>query len=63
LVGNDHQLPSCTPGLGVEPDMERIDQAHQLYRKLGKAARDDAESMQFLLPGWRIDPKRPCLVR
>jgi glucarate dehydratase len=52
-----------TPGLGVEPDMERIDQAHQLYRKLGNAARDDAASMQFLLPGWRFDPKRPCLVR
>lgn len=51
------------PGLGVEPDMDRIDQAHLLYRKLGKAARDDDASMQFPLPGWSFDPKRPCLVR
>jgi glucarate dehydratase len=26
-------------------------------------ARDDAVAMQFLIPGWKFDPKRPCLVR
>jgi glucarate dehydratase len=26
-------------------------------------ARDDAVAMQYLTPGWRFDPKRPCLVR
>ena len=26
-------------------------------------ARDDAVAMQYLLRGWRFDPKRPCLVR
>ena len=51
------------PGLGVEADLERIEQAHELYRTLQKDARDDAASMQFLIPGWRFDPKRPCLVR
>jgi glucarate dehydratase len=51
------------PGLGVEPDMECIEQAHELYRKLGSGARNDAASMQHLIPGWRFDPKRPCLVR
>ena len=25
--------------------------------------RDDAIAMQFLIPGWRFDDKRPCLVR
>jgi glucarate dehydratase len=51
------------PGLGVEPDMECIEQAHELYRKLGSGARNDAASMQHLIPGWRFDPKSPCLVR
>lgn len=50
-------------GLGVEPDMERIEQAHELCRRLGGGARNDAASMQHLIPGWRFDPKRPCLVR
>ena len=26
-------------------------------------ARDDAIAMQFLIPGWRFDDKRPSLVR
>ena len=29
----------------------------------GLGARDDAAAMQALIPGWRFDPKRPCLVR
>jgi glucarate dehydratase len=24
---------------------------------------DDALAMQHLTPGWRFDPKRPCMVR
>ncbi len=51
------------PGLGVEPDMQQIEAAHQLYRQVGISARDDSAAMQFLVPGWRFDPKRPCLVR
>jgi glucarate dehydratase len=27
------------------------------------AARDDASAMQYLIPGWKFDQKRPCLVR
>jgi glucarate dehydratase len=26
-------------------------------------ARDDAVAMQYLVPDWRFDAKRPCLVR
>ena len=26
-------------------------------------ARDDAAAMQYLIPNWTFDPKRPCLVR
>jgi len=52
-----------TPGLGVEADMEQIEKAHQLYLKEGLGARDDAMAMQYLIPGWKFDNKRPCLVR
>ncbi len=52
-----------SPGLGIELDMQAIECAHDLYCKIGQAARDDSASMQFLVPGWRFDPKCPCLVR
>ncbi len=29
----------------------------------GLGARDDAVAMQYLVPGWKFDNKRPCLVR
>jgi glucarate dehydratase len=51
------------PGLGVELDMEEVEKAHALYRTHGLGARDDAVAMQYLVPGWTFDPKRPCLVR
>lgn len=51
------------PGLGIEPDMDRILQANALYKEKGLGARDDALGMQFLVPDWKFDPKRPCLVR
>jgi glucarate dehydratase len=50
------------PGLGIEIDMDQVTQAHKLYQKIGFVARDDATSMQYLIPDWRFDPKRPCLV-
>ena len=50
-------------GLGVELDFEAIERAHELYKAKGLGARDDAAAMQSLIPGWRFDPKRPCLVR
>ncbi len=51
------------PGLGVELDRGKVEEANRLYRQAGAAARDDARAMQFLSPGWAFDPKRPCLVR
>jgi glucarate dehydratase len=51
------------PGLGIELDMAEVDKAHALYLQHGLGARDDALAMQHLMPGWRFDPKRPCLVR
>jgi glucarate dehydratase len=51
------------PGLGVEIDMKQLEQANELYRKMGLGSRDDAVAMQFLIPGWKFDNKRPCLAR
>jgi len=51
------------PGLGVEPDMRRIEEAHRLYQTLGRGSRDDSIAMQFLVDGWTFDHRRPCLVR
>jgi len=51
------------PGLGVEIDLEQVERAHALYNEVGLGARDDARAMQFLVPGWQFDNKRPCMVR
>ena len=51
------------PGLGVELDLDEVEKANRLYQQHGLGARDDAVAMQFLVPGWKFDPKRPCLVR
>jgi len=51
------------PGLGIDIDMEAIDRGHALYNSKGLGSRDDALAMQYLLPGWTFDNKRPCLVR
>lgn len=51
------------PGLGIEVDMEQIEKANQLYNKIGQGARDDAMAMQYLIHGWKYDPKRPSMVR
>ncbi|WP_322920327.1 enolase C-terminal domain-like protein [Nocardioides renjunii] len=52
-----------TPGLGVTLDRDRLAAAHELYLEHGLGARDDAVAMQYLVPDWSFDPKRPCLVR
>ena len=51
------------PGLGVDLDLEAIERAHALYQTLGSGLRDDAAAMQHLIPNWKFDPKRPCLLR
>ena len=51
------------PGLGIELDLDQLEKAHQAYRNMGLGARDDAVAMQYLVPGWKFDNKRPCLVR
>ncbi|MBL8345682.1 MAG: glucarate dehydratase [Rubrivivax sp.] len=62
IVGGRVQVPK-RPGLGIELDLAEVEKAHALYQQHGLGARDDAIAMQFLVPGWKFDPKRPCLVR
>ncbi|MBB6154625.1 glucarate dehydratase [Pseudomonas fluorescens] len=62
IVDGCVQVPQ-KPGLGVELDMDQLAKAHELYKGMGLGARDDSVAMQFLIPGWTFDNKRPCLVR
>jgi glucarate dehydratase len=62
IVGGLVDVPT-RPGLGVELDMVEVEAAHQRYLGMGLGARNDAVAMQFLIPGWSFDAKRPCLVR
>ncbi|MGP8588054.1 enolase C-terminal domain-like protein, partial [Salmonella enterica] len=59
IKGGMVQVPS-TPGLGIELDMDQVMKAHELYQKHGLGARDDAMAMQYLIPDWTFDNKRPC---
>jgi glucarate dehydratase len=62
IVDGCVQVPK-KPGLGIELDMDQLAKAHELYKGMGLGARDDSVAMQFLIPGWKFDNKRPCLVR
>ena len=62
IVGGRVKVPDA-PGLGVQLDMAEVGKAHQLYLQHGLGARDDAAAMQYLVPGWAFDPKRPALDR
>jgi glucarate dehydratase len=62
IEGGMIRIPS-KPGLGIEIDLDELDKAHQAYKNMGLGARDDAAAMQFLVPNWTFDNKRPCLVR
>ncbi len=62
IAGGKIALPE-RPGLGIEIDDAALERAHALYKQHGLGARDDAMAMQYLIPGWTFDNKKPCLVR
>jgi glucarate dehydratase len=51
------------PGLGIEIDMEQVKKANNLYNEECLGGRDDSLGMQYLIPGWKFDSKKPCMVR
>jgi glucarate dehydratase len=63
LIRNGQVAIPERPGLGVELDLAALEAAHQLYRSLPAGGRNDAAAMQYLIPGWSFDPKRPAMVR
>lgn len=56
-----HLTVPAAPGLGVTIDLDQVEAAHELYLRAALGARDDTVAMQYLVPGWRFDPKRPAL--
>jgi glucarate dehydratase len=69
LTHNPHKIKdgvihvSDAPGLGIDVDMDAVMKAHEVYKKLAFGARNDAISMQYLIPNWKFDSKKPCMVR
>jgi len=62
-IEDGHVAISDKPGLGIEIDEDALIRGHELYQQHGLGARNDAMGMQYLIPGWTFDNKRPCLVR
>ena len=62
IVDSVIRVPDA-PGLGVTIDPDRLAKAHALYKAKGLGRRDDSVGMQFLIPGWKFNNKRPSLVR
>ena len=62
IVGGCIDLPK-KPGLGIDVDLEQVKKANKIYNENCLGARDDAKGMQYLIPGWEFDNKKPCLVR
>lgn len=53
------------PGLGIEINMEKLLEAHQLYQSMDPKYRDrdDSIAMQYFIEDWQFDSKKPCFVR
>lgn len=62
IVNGEIDVP-YSGGLGLTIDEDRLAEAHALYNEHGLGSRDDALAMQYLIPNWEFDAKRPCLVR
>jgi len=62
IIGGTIHIPDA-PGFGLEIDMDAILKANALYKKLPYGDRRDDVGMQHLIPGWKFDSKKPCMVR
>lgn len=63
IVGGEIAVPRDGVGLGVEIDRQKLAAAHKLYEDKALGGRNDAKQMQYLIPGWQFDPKKPAMVR
>ncbi len=62
IEGGYIEIPK-KPGLGIDIDMDKVMEANRLYSKLSHGDRDDAAGMRRLIPDWKFDSKKPCMVR
>jgi hypothetical protein len=62
IRGGHLEVPE-RPGLGLELDEAALEAAHARYRALPSGGRNDAAAMQYLIPGWQFESKRPALLR
>jgi len=62
-IADGHIALPTRPGLGIEIDFDQLKLAHQLYQNVGLGARDDAMAMQYLIPNWAFNNKRPAMLR
>ena len=62
IVDGHVQVPT-SPGWASNWTWPRSTRRTRCTCSTAWGARDDALAMQYLMPGWRFDPKRPCLVR
>lgn len=51
------------PGLGVTLDMEKVIAANKLYNTMPNHDIDFSMAMQYLIPNWKFNSKKPCLIR
>ncbi|WP_367565308.1 enolase C-terminal domain-like protein [Lacrimispora sp.] len=62
IINGYLQVPK-KPGLGVTLNMKRVMEANELYNSLPSHDRDDTMAMQYLIPDWKFDCRKPSLVR
>lgn len=63
IVNGEITVSKDIKGLGIELDMDKVMEAHNLYVEKELGGRDDSIAMQYLIKGWKFDNKSPCLVR
>lgn len=51
-IAEGHMSIPTGVGLGVTLDKDKLARAHETYQKSGMRQRDDAATMQRLVPGW-----------
>ena len=61
IVGGKLAVPDV-PAWASKSIWSRSSTRTRFTIRMGLGARDDAAAMQFLVPGWKFHPKRPCLV-
>lgn len=63
IIKNGYIKVPDKPGLGIDIDFKQLSKANRLYIDNNLGARDDAVGMQYFIPGWKYDNKKPCMVR